>query len=80
MAHEVICGSLPFEIGPVGKLLRALRRAPFDRLSARASVPTELDAAVQRWLSFSAADRGDSRAASNVLDDLGRSLDLGEPW
>lgn len=80
MAHEILCGSLPFEVGPVGKLLRAIHRAPFDRLSARAAVPPELDAAVQRWLSFAAPDRGDSRAATIVLDELGRSLGLGEPW
>lgn len=80
LAHVVVCGSLPFEVGPVGKLLRALRNAPFAALSTRADVPATLDDVVRRWLSFDASGRGDSASAAATLDALGAAAGLGEPW
>ncbi len=81
LAHEVVCGSLPFEVGPLGKLLRALRRAPFPPLSVRANVPSSsLDGAVQKWLSFEPSARGETADAAALLDALARSRNLPEPW
>jgi serine/threonine-protein kinase len=80
MVHQMLTGSLPFEVGPLGKLLRAIRRAPFERPSARAKVPGGLDDLAQRWLSFDPAGRGDGHAALHVLERVAHEHGVADIW
>lgn len=80
LAHEMIAGTLPFQAGPLGKLLRAVTQAPFDALSHRAKVPPALDAMVSRWLSFAPSERGDAHVALDDLERLARALGVEDTW
>lgn len=80
LAHEMLVGSLPFELGPLGKLLRAVRDAPFAPLSARASLPDALDHLVLRWLALDPAERGDSATAFRDLEVIAREHGVDDEW